>query len=189
VPSVIADLRALCPHRPLTLTESLRIADLQANRLLAASAVTAPAVPESVITGLPRLTVDRVARIPVSGSVSWSKGRWQIALNRHEAAVRQRFSLAHELKHVLDAPFGEVLYPAWRGLGSAERAEQVANHFAACLLMPKPWVRSAYFNQGLTDLRRLAYRFEVSQVAMRVRLESLGVVQAQVRCGYRETAA
>lgn len=188
MPSVVAELRAVCPHRPLTLGEGLRVAELQANRLLKAADVREPAVPEAVVTDLPRVTVERIARIPVSGSVRWSKGLWVIALNRLEPAVRQRFSLAHELKHVLDAPFGELLYPSWRGLSADERAEQVANHFAACLLMPKAWVRRAYFNDGVTSLPRLAAQFEVSQMAMRYRLESLGLVQSIVRCGAREAA-
>lgn len=188
MPSVVADLRSLCPHRPLTFGEGLRVAELQANRLLQPAEVHEPAVPESAVTNLPRITVERVGRIPVSGSVRWSKGLWVIALNRLEPAVRQRFSLAHELKHVIDAPFGDLLYPGWRGLETGERTEQVANHFAACLLMPKAWVRRAYFNHGLTSLPGLAALFEVSQTAMRYRLESLGMVQSAVRCGVQEAA-
>lgn len=188
MPSVVAELRALCPHRPLTLGEGLRVAELQANRLLRAAEIREPPVPESVITELPRVSVERVARIPVSGSVRWSKGLWMIALNRHEPAVRQRFSLAHELKHVLDAPFGDMLYPTWRGLRADDRTEQVANHFAACLLMPKAWVRRSYFNYGVTGLAQLASDFGVSQTAMRFRLESLGLVQPTVRCGVWEAA-
>lgn len=188
MPSVVAELRAVCPHRPLTFGEGLRVAELQANRLLEAAEIREPAVPDSVVSDLPRVSVERVGRIPVSGSVRWSKGLWMIALNRHEPTVRQRFSLAHELKHVLDAPFGDTLYPDWRGLSADARTEQVANHFAACLLMPKVWVRRAYFNQGLTSLPRIAARFEVSQTAMRYRLESLGLIQPIVRCAVREVA-
>ncbi len=188
MPSVIAELRGLTPHRSLSLVEGLRVAELQANRLLRAAEVREPAVPDSVVTDLPRVSVERVARIPVSGSVRWSKGLWLIALNRNEPAVRQRFSLAHELKHVLDAPFGETLYPDWRGLSAHQRTEQVANHFAACLLMPKVWVRRLYFDHGVMSLPRIASRFDVSQAAMRYRLESLGMVQGIVRCGVREAA-
>jgi len=188
MPSVVADLRGVCPHRPLTFSEGLRVAELQANRLLEAAEIREPAVPDSVVADLPRITVERIARIPVSGSVRWSKGLWMISLNRHEPNVRQRFSLAHEFKHVLDAPFGDVLYPDWRGLSAHDRTEQVANHFAACLLMPKAWVRRVYFDRGVMSLPRIAAYFEVSQAAMRYRLESLGLVQSIVRCGVREAA-
>ena len=189
MPSVVADLRGVCPHRPLTFGEGLRVAELQANRLLEALEVREPAVPDSVVTDLPRVTVERVGRIPVSGSVRWSQGLWVISVNRNEPATRQRFSLAHELKHVIDAPLGELLYPEWRGLSTDDRAEQVADHFAACLLMPKAWVRREYFTHGVTSLPRLAAQFEVSQAAMRYRLESLGLVQSIVRCGARKAAA
>lgn len=188
MPSVVADLRAVCPHRPLTFSEGLRVAELQANRLLEATEIREPAVPESIIAQLPRVTVERVAGMPVSGSVRWSKGTWVIALNSFEPLVRRRFSLAHEFCHVLQAPFGDVLYPAWRGLSGDDRAEQVANHFAACLLMPKAWVRREYFTRGVMSVPKLAARFEVSQTAMRIRLESLGLVQPTVRCALRETA-
>lgn len=186
--SLVAELRSLTPHRALSLGESMRVAELQANRLLAGSGITQPAVPETIVADLPRVAVERVGRVPVSGSVRWSRGLWMIAINRHEPEVRQRFSLAHELKHVLDAPFGDVLYPEWRGMSEHDRAEHIANHFAACLLMPKAWVRRAFFTQGITDLRRLAYRFDVSQAAMRIRLESLGMAQPQVRCAFAEAA-
>jgi hypothetical protein len=188
VPSVIADLRRLTPHRPLTVVEGLRIAELQAHRLLSAQGIAEPPVPESVIASLPRVQVERAGWMQDSGCVGWSKGRWLIVLNRHEPRVRQRFSLAHEAKHLLDAPFGDVLYPAWRGMSAADRTEQVADHFAACLLMPKRWVRSAFFNEGVSDTRQLAARFEVSQPAMRVRLASLGMLEGTIRCAVARAA-
>lgn len=189
MPSVIADLRCLTPHRPLTVVEGLRIAELQANRLLSAQGITEPPVPESVIATLPRVQVERAGWMEDSGCVGWSKGRWVIALNRDESPVRQRFSLMHEAKHLLDAPFGDVLYPAWGGMSTKDRSEQVADHFAACLLMPKQWVRSAFFNEGVSEPRRLAARFDVSQPAMRVRLSSLGMLQGTFRCSVARAAA
>jgi IrrE N-terminal-like domain len=182
VPSVVAELRRLCPDRPLTIGDSLRIAERQASALLRSADVAGPPVPSSAITDLPRLQVERLVRIPVSGSAHWAQGRWVIVLNRLEPAVRQRFSLCHEFKHVLDAPFGDRLYPAWRGLSGNERSEQIADHFAASLLMPKAWVKRAFFNQGLMEVPGLARRFDVSQAAMRVRLCSLGIVDGNARC-------
>lgn len=186
--SVIADLRRLCPHRPLTVAEGFRVAELQAARLLTAQGIAAPPVPEAVIGTLPRVQIERAAWMEDSGCVTWSKGRWVIVLNRSEPHTRQRFSAAHETKHILDAPFGDTLYPAWRGLGSGERAEQAADHFAACLLMPKAWVRGAFFNEGVSDIEDLAARFDVSRPAMRVRLTSLGMLEGTVRCSVARAA-
>ncbi len=187
--SVIADLRRLCPHRPLTVAEGFRVAELQAARLLAAQGITEPPVPEAMIGTLPRVQIERASWMEDSGCVTWSKGRWVIVLNRSEPRTRQRFSAAHELHHIISAPFGDTLYPAWRGLSSGERAEQTADHFAACLLMPKPWVRGAFFNEGVSDIEDLAERFDVSRPAMRVRLASLGMLTATARCSVARTAA
>jgi Zn-dependent peptidase ImmA (M78 family) len=187
--SPIAQLRLLAPARPLNPGEALRIAELQANRLLAIAGVSEPPVAERVISGLPRIEVARLSPIPVSGSAHWAKGRWVIVLNGAEPLVRQRYSLAHELKHVLDQPLASVLYPASRGQTSEERAEQVADWFAASLLMPRAWVKRAWAREGIQDLRTLAHRFGVSQQAMRVRLLCLGLTEPATRCGGRLTRA
>ena len=180
--SLVAELRALMPQRPLSLNESLRVAELQATRLLSASGVTEPYVPEAVIAGLPRVQVERLSPIPVSGSMHWVRGRWHIILNGAEPVVRQRYSLAHEAKHLLDAPFIHLLYPALYGMTSDERSERVADFFAACLLMPRPWVKKVW-GRGVHDLRLLAAMFAVSQTAMRIRLLQIGLLETEPRCG------
>ncbi|MGH2554569.1 MAG: ImmA/IrrE family metallo-endopeptidase [Actinomycetota bacterium] len=142
-------------------------------------------MPENVIASFPRIQVDRLSPIPVSGSAHWAKGRWVIVLNGAEPLVRQRFSLAHEFKHVLDAPFDKFLYPAAWGMTSHERAEQVADYFAACLLMNKVWMRRAW-TSGIQRLPALARRFGVSQSAMSIRLLQMGLVDPPARCFGRE---
>jgi IrrE N-terminal-like domain len=186
VTNIVANLRRLTPHRALTVAEGLRVAELQATRLLQAQGITAPPVPEGVIGTLPRVQIERAGWMQDSGCVGWSKGKWVIVLNRSEPLVRQRFSLAHEAKHILDAPFGDLLYPAWRGLSASDRAEQVADHFAACLLMPKLWIRRAFCGEGITEPSRLAACFHVSQAAVRVRLGTLGMLEGVTRCGVRK---
>src|SRR5205823_3788110 len=87
------------------------------------------------------------------------------ALRVAEPQVRQRFSLAHELKHVLDHRFVDVIYQDVPGRDRAHWIEQVCDYFAACLLMPRPWVKRA-FASGTQRLPRLADHFGVSQAAM-----------------------
>jgi Zn-dependent peptidase ImmA (M78 family) len=139
-------------------------------------------VPEKAIATLPRIQVVRSTKaIPISGSAQWAKGVWHIILNGSEAQARQRFSLAHELKHIIDNPFVHVLYPATLGMTSHDRAEQTCDYFAACLLMPKVWVRRAWATDRVQELPRLARRFQVSQSAMRVRLLQLGLIEPSPR--------
>jgi Zn-dependent peptidase ImmA (M78 family) len=183
-PSVIVQLRALMPARALTLPESMRIAELQATRLLALSDVKSPPVSESVVLDLPRISVERYDPLPMSGYTHWSKGRWQIVLNGAEPTVRIRFSLFHELKHVLDHPFVSVAYQ--RMTDPEAWAEQVCHYFAGCVLMPRSWVKNQFFNEGMQDIATLAGHFDVSRAAMRVRLAQLGMSEIAPRCGYFE---
>jgi Zn-dependent peptidase ImmA (M78 family) len=159
----------------LTHPEALRVAELQATKLLVLSGVTAPPFPESAIADLPRIQVERIFPAPSAGATQWSHGRWLIVLNGADTHGRQRFSLGHEFKHVLDNPFIDVLYPGDERMTSQERAEQVCDYFAACLLMPRPWVKRAWTTNP--NPRALARRFDVSLQAMRVRLEQMGLAK------------
>jgi Zn-dependent peptidase ImmA (M78 family) len=179
--TIIGTLRDLMPIRPLTFTESLRLAELQASKFLALSGVEADALPEIAISGLPRLQVERMSPAPVSGATQWSRGRWLIVLNGSEPRARQRFSLAHEFKHILDNPFIDILYPATSSMTSSERAEQVCDYFAGCLLMPRLKVKRAW-RSGEQSSRGLARHFDVSQAAMTFRLRQIGLTRPDARC-------
>lgn len=178
---IVTTLRDCVPIRPLTREEALRIAELQAQRFHGLLGLTTPPMPAAAIAALPRIQVEHLSPIPVSGSTHWASGRWLIMLNAAESAARQRFSLAHEFKHVLDHRFIDVLY---RGVAAEDRQawiEQVCNYFAGCILMPRPWVKSVYCS-GVQRLDQLAARFQVSQAAMQVRLSQIGLVDPPARC-------
>src|SRR5438132_5978671 len=96
--SAMRILRELVPRRRLTYAESLRIAELQANRLLELFDVRGPLVPGELVSELPRIEIRYLPVLPVSGSAHWDGGRWIITLNASEAYVRRRFSLMHEFK-------------------------------------------------------------------------------------------
>lgn len=178
---VITQLRDLVPLHPLTWVESLHIAEQQALRLLELTGITAPPVPDSVITELPRVEVERITPGIGSGATMWSQGRWLIIINGAHPIGRQRFTLAHEAKHVLDHTFIDVLYPASGGMSAYDRGESVCDYFAACLLMPRPWITAAW-EDGQHDVWDLARAFEVSRQAMQVRLTQLGLMRAEPRC-------
>jgi predicted transcriptional regulator len=180
--SVLRTLRDLVPERRLSYSESLRIAELQANRLLELFDIRGPRVPSELVASLPRLHVRYEHDLPVSGSAHWELGQWIITLNASEPHVRRRFSLMHEFKHVLDHTTKQNLY------GNAEidvravgRAERAADVFAAALLMPKRWIKSQWYDSG-QDLSALAIRSGVSTRALSVRLYHLGIAQDMPRC-------
>jgi Zn-dependent peptidase ImmA (M78 family) len=181
-PSPVAILRSMMPNRPLRFAEACRLAELQASRLLALAGITDGPVPDSVITELPRITVRRAGNLISSGASAWSRGLWQIRLNAGEPLTRQRFTLAHELKHVLDASHEDVIYSHLPAGPARERhIEAVCDHFAASLLMPRAWVKQRWY-RGTQDVTALAWIFNVSQQAMLIRLQALGLVEPLPRC-------
>ena len=181
--SILFELRRLVPKRPLTQFEAYRMAELQANRLLERAHVNEPGTPDELVTGQPFLTIALRDDLPVSGLTNWYKPRWLILLNSSEPAVRRRYTACHELKHVLDHGLTDKIYPTTPWLTSEERAERVADYFAASLLMPRRLVKRRFF-EGLNDPSELAAEFGVSLQAMRYRLEQLGLVDPRPRCRY-----
>jgi len=180
----IGRLRALVPKRPLGIRETEGVAERQANRLRSELGVLGPAITEADLAGLSWLTITRRENFPTSGMATKTDYGWIIVLNAAEAMVRQRFSLAHEMKHVLDDGLIDIaggLYPATRGYSTDERTERVCDRFAAALLMPKVLLRADWAD-GLQDIAKLARRYHVSRAAMTVRLTQLGLIEPTPRC-------
>ena len=180
----LARLRAPVPRRPLGLREAEGVAERQANRLRSELELLGPIVTEDDLTSLPWLTVTRRESFPTSGMATKTDYGWVNVLNSSEAMVRQRFSLAHEIKHVLDdglIDLGGGLYPSTHGYSADERTERVCDRFAAALLMPKVLLRADWAD-GIQDIAKLARRYHVSRAAMTVRLSQLGLIEPTPRC-------
>ena len=154
----------------------MQVAETQAAMLRDAMHVDGPPVPDSVVTGFPRVEVVRRDPFVAAGATMWSHGRWTIVVKSSDSQQRQRFTLADEFKHVLDHPFVSVLYPGADGAPSHRRAEEMCNYFAASLLMPRGWVRECW-RHGPQDTAVLARRFNVSSAAMRIRLSQVGITE------------
>lgn len=178
---VIASLRDFVPIRPLTRTEAYRIAELQAIRFLEQLGIQDGPVPESAITELPKLVVQRFSPLPVSGATEWTNGTWMVLLNGAEPMVRQRFSLAHELKHIVDHRFIHILYERVPVADRHAFIESVCDYFAGCLLVPRPWLKRTWGN-GMQRQADLAAHFGVSQQAIQVRLSQVGLGERPSRC-------
>jgi Zn-dependent peptidase ImmA (M78 family) len=157
------------------------LAERQATRLRNLLDITDNALDERDIIGLPRLEVRRHSPWPSSGASQWINGRWVIVLNASEPAVRQRFSLCHELKHIIDHRFVRLIYNAIPDQDRHRFVEGVCDYFAGCVLMPRPAVKRAWTTktQRLDHLARL---FHVSEAAMATRLAQIGLTEPTRRC-------
>lgn len=170
----ITVLRGLLPSRAMTWSEAHSVAERQATALLELLHIDEPPVPQLVISSLPGILVDWRKGWPTSGMSVRAPGHWRIVLKADEPRQRQRFSLAHEFKHVLDDPLIDRLYTHLAPKGRDERTERLCNYFAACLLMPRAWVKQDWC-RGIQQTRELARRYYVSHEAMSTRLSELGL--------------
>jgi Zn-dependent peptidase ImmA (M78 family) len=105
-----------------------------------------------------------------------------ILLARSPMPARQRFTLAHELGHLLTGDNQELhldqdVYDSGR---KRDPSEIRANAFAAAFLMPEESLRTAAGSKGLTDgqFAALALELGVSPSALAYRLLSLRLIDA-----------
>jgi len=99
-------------------------------------------------------------------------------IDKNDVHGRRRYTLAHEFKHVIDHSLDKIAYSRLGYRDEFRRQahiEAICQHFAACFLMPKPWVKNSWAN-GMQDVYTLASLFQVSVTAMEVRLRVLGLL-------------
>lgn len=180
-PSILRCLRKLAPQQALTLPEAVNVSEAQVEWLLDVCSVHAPPVPSEIVTDLPGITVRLDGNMPpdTSGVSHWSREHrcWIILLNATESAVRRRFTLMHEWKHIIDhgrPKLRDVSPWSWAYRSRQDPHEWVANYFAGSLLMPKELLKAAWMS-GVRHPRDLAALFEVSVQAVCVRLSVVGL--------------
>ena len=124
----------------------------------------------------------------LSGMIFVSVDRLIIGVNSRHHLNRQRFTIAHEIAHLVlhrnkisDLVHVDRRFPVlMRDSNSAtgmERLEIEANRFAAELLMPSSLITEMLKKQGFDiddekSLNRLATRFQVSRQALEFRIRS-----------------
>jgi Zn-dependent peptidase ImmA (M78 family) len=115
----------------------------------------------------------------LSGSFDIEYGIPTIRFNPNDAIVRQRFTIAHELGHML-LQHGRAMRDNARNYSSTtmQLRERDANTFAAELLMPKEVLDWLVFRENITDTQELARILNVSGAAMQYRLQNLGLLRS-----------
>ena len=173
---------------------SVQFARRQAEHLIERWTGTKPPVDVEQIAktlGLPIIETDLGG--DVSGLLVSNGEQSCIVVSKDDHPHRQRFTIAHEIGHFwLKHQFepGEHVHVdrgnfiSKRGLRSTagiDPKEIEANQFAANLLMPAPLLRRAVTALRVANLhdhhvKRLAEDFEVSEQAMTIRLDGLGLL-------------
>lgn len=109
----------------------------------------------------------------------WLDGdRVVLWVNGEQVAVRQRFTLAHELGHVRCGHGAHLAVDTFQTLAgkTTDSSEIQANAFAAELLAPADGVRAMVGGEPtLEDVVLVAAHYRISMIAALIRLSSLGL--------------
>jgi Zn-dependent peptidase ImmA (M78 family) len=162
--------------------------------LLRQNSVSEPPVPvwEIARTSGVRLAVESLEG-DLSGFLYRDGSQKIIGVNTLNASVRQNFTVAHELGHLLlhdqerlhlDRAFSTIRLRDRVSSQGVDDAEKEANLFAAELLMPKEFLCADLAGKDALDLYdenlipEMADRYQVSVQALTFRLQYLGYVEA-----------
>ncbi len=122
----------------------------------------------------------------ISGAASQLPGLQTILVNRREPPGRRNYDLAHELFHVLtwDAMPPQRIESQVIKTAKGNRIEQLANNFAAALLMPEPVVSARWQRRGEVDVANwvslTSHALKVSAMALQWRLVNLKIIAKSV---------
>ena len=161
-----------------------------AHQLLQESGVRSAPVPVEKIAGKHAAIAREPLGDDISGMLIPTKDGPVIVVNSDHSPARQRFTLAHELGHLLlhnyTTPHADRRYKVrFRNAASSEGrdVEEVeANQFAAALLMPQDLLVKKLLEIGFEydsneddseQLAAVASAFKVSQQALSIRLSAL----------------
>lgn len=152
------------------------LVEMLSGKYLAAGGVTGPPVPWRIVEQLgvsPPLEVRFLALKVHHGAVWRLQSAWIVYINSSDPPDSQRFSLFHELFHIL-AHCGAA--PVFRRRGREEGAfnEMLANYFAACTMMPAGWVRERLGE--VKSVGAMARLFQVRECNMSRRLKALRLI-------------
>lgn len=161
------------------------------NRLLQDAGITEPPVDiEALVSQQGALLTSAPSENDVSGFLLRTSGSAPvIGVNASHHLVRQRFTIAHELGHLLLHATTElhidqvVLKMRDKRAGKdVDEDEMEANRFAAEILVPEKFLRTDLESLGPVNaddddaISHLANRYKVSRQAMTIRLTSLGLI-------------
>lgn len=143
-----------------------------ATRLLKAVGASEPPVSVVSIAHAIGVGVYRREMTSSSGVLRIDNGQPYIFTNASESLARRRFTIAHELGHLMLHPHLDTVHRDTTFGPPYDRIERQANQFAASLLMPEPWIR--YFTPRLdNDPKLMAALFDVSVASMNLRIREV----------------
>ena len=145
-----------------------------ANRLHEQVGIELPPVPNNLISSTDGAVPIEVRRLPLKayrGSVWMMSNCWVVQLNSNDSTARQRYTLYHEIFHILAH---SKATPVFKKAGRHRKGtfnEMLADHFSGACLMPEKLVRETW--PKTKDIKDMARIFDVPEPVVWLELKHL----------------
>jgi hypothetical protein len=118
-----------------------------------------------------------VRKIPFKahhGAIWRLNDRWVVQLNVNDTPAMQRFTLCHEIFHILAHSKATPVFKKKSSSPEGSFNELLADHFAAIILMPERQVEEKWAE--VKDIKRMAAIFDVPQSVVWFALKHQGLI-------------
>jgi hypothetical protein len=99
---------------------------------------------------------------------------WLVQLNSNDTPARRRFTLYHEIFHILAHCKSTPVFKKTSSSPEGSFNELLADHFAAIILMPEKWVKEKWTE--VKDISQMAATFNVPRPIVWFALKHLGLI-------------
>jgi hypothetical protein len=147
-----------------------------AQRYLKEAEINQPPVPTGLITRADGDIPIEVRQVPLKayrGAVWRLSNCWVVQLNSNDPTARQRFTLYHEIFHILAHSRAT---PVFKKAGCDREGsfnEMLADHFSAACLLPDKLVKKMW--PRIKDINQMALTFDVPRPVVWLALKFLGL--------------
>ncbi len=137
-------------------------------------------VPSDLITRADDNFPIEVRKVPLKahhGAIWRLSDCWIVQLNSNDTVARQRFTLYHEIFHILAHCKATEAAPVFRKASGLDRGsfnELLADHFAAIVLMPDKLVEERW--SEVKDISQMAVMFNVPKTIVWFSLKHLSLI-------------
>jgi len=135
-----------------------------------------PVPPDLITHGSDNLPIE-VRQVPLKahhGAIWRLSDCWVVQLNSNDTAARQRFTLYHEIFHILAHDKATPVFKKTASSPEGSFNELLADHFAAIILMPENLVRKKWAE--VKDANRMAAIFNVPKPLVWFALKHLSLI-------------
>jgi len=151
---------------PLPVWRRLKAKKPSADALLQWFGTLQPPVDPFALAAAMQIQVLRFPNLPCAGALDSNNAAARIAVRAEDAPTRQRFTVAHEIGHLILHPIGTQFRDT---TFVGDRREAQANGYAAALLVPL-WMLEPPVHAWGPNVELLATMFQVSHQAMEYQL-------------------